>query len=172
VISLNEILELYQNNIKLTTYVAKKWLSGTPQILHDEILAEARTGLWKACKKFDPSRGCKFSTYATPTISNQIGMFMRKQKRHENVVSADIPVSEDENISLMDVNGYEHDFDTSIILREIISEIDSYPFTKLILKGLNQRQIASATGYSQSYISRLIRKERMILVEKYKVLAG
>lgn len=161
---MDEALELYQNNIKLTTYVSKKWLSSTPQIYYEEILAEARMGLWKACKTFDKSLGFAFTTYAIRVISNEIGCFMRKQKKYLNIVSLDSAIEGvEETVTLMSSLGCEHDFDSELNTKSIIAKLNNYPILKRLVAGEKQKDVAESVGLSQAQISRIYRKERELL---------
>ena len=169
---MDEILELYQSNIKLTTYTAKKWLNGTPDIIHEDILAEARIALWKACKTFDNSKGFAFSTYAVRVISNQIGCFMRQQKKYLNTASLDSTIEDTKDITLLSALGYEPDFLNEINYSFLLKKLDKYPCLKLLLFGKTQPQIAKLINRSQAQVSRRISKERKMLIEEIKFLAG
>ena len=55
--------KLIVSNLRLVVSVAKKYLYfGLPL---QDLIEEGNLGLMKAVDKFDPDRGCKFSTYAT-----------------------------------------------------------------------------------------------------------
>ena len=55
--------KLIVSNLRLVVSIAKKYLYfGLPM---QDLVEEGNVGLMKAVDKFDPERGCKFSTYAT-----------------------------------------------------------------------------------------------------------
>lgn len=63
----------FRENIKLANYVAAKFSVPYDAALDKEdLFQEAYLGLWKACLRFDESKGYEFSTYAVPIIKGTI----------------------------------------------------------------------------------------------------
>jgi len=62
--------ELIVSNLRLVVSIAKKYLYyGLPL---QDLIEEGNLGLMKAVERYDPTRGCKFSTYATWWIRQAI----------------------------------------------------------------------------------------------------
>lgn len=53
----------------------------TYQIEKDDILQIGRVGMLKAIQQFDPNRGCKFSSFASPTVFKEVMCYFRDHGR-------------------------------------------------------------------------------------------
>lgn len=70
---------MIQSNLRLVLMVAKKYQH--LNIDWDEIIQEGNAGLMHAVDKFDPEKGCRFSTYAVWWIKNYIELYIMNHSR-------------------------------------------------------------------------------------------
>jgi len=156
--------ELFEKNIKLAAYFAKKWFPSFPESLWEDVIAEAQFGLWKACVTFDSERGIVFSTYAGRVITNQLNILYRNFRRESSptTTSLDAPIAIDEDgrnaLTLADVIAAEADVIGMVEASLLLEKMP--PLLRRVVNGETQRSIARDLGLSQGYVSRLIRRER------------
>ena len=163
--------ELVLNNQGLIRYLVNQFKPKPSEF--EDMCQIAEIGMIKAAKTFKGSKNVKFATYAATCIKNEIRMFLRKEKKHLNVISLEEPVKnkfgEDEGLTLADTTALtETEFTENIMQNyefvKFMSIVLNFlkPRDRLIMlykiSGINQISIAKTLKTTQSYISRLERK--------------
>lgn len=166
-----EIKKLVEDNIGLVDFMLykhfKPFINLYPHLV-DDLKQEGSIGLMKAAEKFDETKG-SFTTIATFNIKNaMLRFYQRYVKRHYNnknitIISADVNVTDDEKITLLDSIISEHsekDYRVdSIMTRTEYSEIkDINLILNMTAQGYSQEEIAKVIGTNQVQVSRRIIK--------------
>ena len=71
--------KLFEGNVRLVISIAKRYMHQGMDF--EDIIQEGNIGLLVATKKFDPSAGCRFSTYATWWIRQSITRALSNKSR-------------------------------------------------------------------------------------------
>ena len=171
---------LIEHNIRLVIYIARKFENtGIPL---EDLASIGTIGLIKAAQTFDPGKNIKLATYASRCIENEILMCLRRSTRMKTEVSLDEPLNVDwdgNELLLSDILGTDGD----IVYKEIETDVERSliegavdqlpPRDRQIITmrfGLGgceentQKQVADSLGISQSYISRLEKRDRKSVV--------
>ena len=165
---------LIEHNLRLVVFIAKKYESTGYDI--EDLVSIGSIGLIKGINTYKISKNIRLATYASRCISNEILMFIRKNKKRKGEVSLEESLNfdaEGNELHLEDVLGTDDDivpktFENKLnkeFLNREISKLDSRDKEIMILRyGLNntkeytQKEVASMLGISQSYISRIEKK--------------
>lgn len=161
------------HNIRIVIYIASKFKYASYDM--KELISTGFIGLIKSVDTFNISEGIKFSTYSARCITNEILMFMRKEKKYVNDKSLNEPVRVDDDES--EINYLDCFIDNSVdiildyekkesyeIIRKIINELQG--IEKIIIlkhfgfyenRRMTQSEIAKEIGVSQSYVSRILK---------------
>ena len=163
--------KLIEHNLRLVVFLAKKYENTTYDI--EDLVSIGSIGLIKGINTYKIDKNIKLATYASRCISNEILMFLRKNKRKRSEVSLEEALnydSEGNELHLEDILGtdaelvpkeYEKKVDKELLNKEISSLSPRDKEIMTLRYGLNntmeytQKEVAEMLGISQSYISRI-----------------
>lgn len=165
---------LIEHNLRLVVFLAKKYENTTYDI--EDLVSIGSIGLIKGINTYKIDKNIKLATYASRCISNEILMFLRKNKKRRTEISLEDALNYDNEgneLHLEDIlgtevelvpNEYEKKLSKEILAKEIstLNERDRQIMT--LRYGLNntkeytQKEVAEMLGISQSYISRIEKK--------------
>lgn len=166
--------KLIEHNLRLVVFLAKKYENTGYDI--EDLVSIGSIGLIKGINTYKADKNIKLATYVSRCISNEILMFLRKNKKKKVEVSLEETLNYDaegNTLALEDVLGT----DEHIVLENVSKKQDAKYLAselnmlndreKLIMTlryGLNntkeytQKEVATMLGISQSYISRIEKK--------------
>lgn len=165
---------LIERNLRLVVYIARKFENTGIEL--EDLISIGTIGLIKAVETFRVDKNIKLATYASRCIENEILMYIRKIGNRRTEVSLEEPLHTDwdgNELHLADILGSDEDS----IYRELESDEDRRTIASAIqtlsprdrkiislrfgLGGhppLTQKEVADLLGISQSYISRIEKK--------------
>ena len=118
-------------------------------------------GLCKAAGTYDSKKGVKFSTYASFIMENEIRMEFRKvrMRKRLNVISLNESMCDEFHCEIIDnitdgLSAYDQLLPYNL---EDILTTTEYKIASLKYQGYNQQDIGIILGFSQSYISRILK---------------
>lgn len=175
---------LIEHNLRLVVFLAKKYENTIYDI--EDLVSIGSIGLIKGINTYKIDKNIKLATYASRCISNEILMFLRKNKRKRAEVSLEDALNYDaegNELHLEDIlgteidlvpNEYEKQVDKEVLSEEIEGLSDRDKEIMTLRYGLNntkeytQKEVAEMLGISQSYISRIekkvVRKLKQVMI--------
>ena len=106
---------LVERNMRLVVHVVKKY--STQWGDSDDLISIGAIGLIKAVTTYDSDKASRFATYAAKCVQNEVLMYLRSNKKINNV-SIDEPIGHDKegnSISLIDIlESEDRDIDETV----------------------------------------------------------
>ena len=166
--------KLIEHNLRLVVFIAKKYETTLDTL--EDLVSIGTIGLIKGINTYKIDKNIRLATYASRCISNEILMYLRKNKKRVGDISFEEALSfdgEGNELHLEDIIGTNEDVTykeyekmTDIdILKNRIDELNSRDKQIMVMryglyntKEYTQKEVASILGISQSYISRIEKK--------------
>ena len=166
--------KLIEHNLRLVVYLSKKYENTGYDI--EDLVSIGSIGLIKGISTYKIDKNIKLATYCSRCISNEILMFLRKNKNKRIEVSLEDALNYDSDgneLHLEDVLGSDenivedeilHNFDLDILKQELLKikgrdgKIIRMRYGINEQKEYTQKEVAEILGISQSYISRIEKK--------------
>ncbi len=162
---------LIERNLRLVAHIMKKYYATTAD--QEDLISIGTIGLIKGIETFDASKGARLATYAARCVENEILMYFRSQRKSSQDVSLSDYIEtggDGAALELMEVVAEEGDLLEQVAAREAVQNLRMAIATELTEqerqvvrlrygldggKALRQREVASITGISRSYVSRI-----------------
>ena len=175
--------KLIEHNLRLVAHIVKKFENSS--VDQDDLIGIGTIGLIKGIDSYSNEKNVKVGTYVSRCIENEILMFFRTTKKHNNNVSLDDTIGYDKDgnaISLIDVIEDNNDtLEEKVNLKENIDLLNKYldklnkREKEIIIKryGLNntkemtQKEIAKELKISRSYVSRIEKRALTKLLREF-----
>lgn len=177
--------KLIEHNLRLVVFLAKKYDNTGYEM--EDLISIGTIGLIKGISTYKLDKNIKLATYASRCISNEILMFLRKNKKRKKEISLEDSLNYDNDgneLHLEDVLGtdydivsdeYERQVEKNMLTKELNKLGDRDKQIMILRYGLNngesytQKEVADILGISQSYISRIEKKVIKNIKEFMKV---
>ncbi len=162
---------IIESNLRLVMSLVKihykSFYESLYYIEYDDLFEVGCIGLIKAVDNYNVSYKVKFATYASRCILNEILMFLRKNKKLENVSSLNNNIDDDFEFMdlLLDDISIEDNYIDKELKKEVIESLivlsDLEKRVVMLYFGLNspsysQAQISEILNISASYVSRIL----------------
>ena len=165
---------LIEHNLRLVVFLAKKYAS--PQYDLEDLVSIGTIGLIKGIITYKPNKNIRLATYASRCITNEILMYIRKNKNRKSEISFEDALNSDtegNSLKLEDIEGTSPEivheeicnkFDKETLKNELSmlskrdKEIMTMRYGLFNTKAYTQKEVATKLGISQSYISRIEKK--------------
>jgi RNA polymerase sporulation-specific sigma factor len=165
---------LIEHNLRLVVFLAKKYENTGYDF--EDLVSIGSIGLIKGISTYKIDKNIKLATYASRCITNEILMFLRKNKRKKNEISLEEALNYDaegNELHLEDIIGTDEDIvvkefqdsqDKELLQQEIDKlegrdkEIMTMRYGLYNTKEYTQKEVADKLNISQSYISRIEKK--------------
>lgn len=127
-----------------------------------DLWQEASLAFVRTYRKYDPTRGTTFSTYAIMVMTKHLLRYIQRyyQKKVASL-SLDIPIDEKERNTVLDTIGIEGDY-TGIDVREFVETLtpEEKEVLRLTVAGIIQTEIGRRIGANQVKVSRILNRVR------------
>ncbi len=162
--------KLIEHNLRLVAHIVKGF--NAPESMTDDLISIGTIGLIKGIDTYKNNKKTKITTYAARCIQNEILMYFRANKYHNNDVSLSDAIGTDKEGNEIDLMDFIEDKSIDII--EYLYQKDNVNSLKDYLKKLNkrekeiiikryglngeneqtQKELAKELNISRSYVSR------------------
>ena len=162
--------KLIEHNLRLVAHIVKKYETKESS---DDLISIGTIGLIKGIDSFKTNKNIKITTYVAKCIENEILMYFRSNKKHNNNVSLNDYIGYDKEgneINLIDILPLEeNNILDELNKKDNINSLSNYLNTlnareKEIIekryglkntKSKTQKEIAKELNISRSYVSRI-----------------
>ncbi|MFD1953767.1 sigma-70 family RNA polymerase sigma factor [Paenibacillus thailandensis] len=160
-----------EEHFHLVHFVLNKHKHLQSRFEYEDLFQVGCIGLLDAIRRFDPSLGLAFSTYAVPCILGKINNYRRDnrpfkgsqatKKLSPKVLSLDYVMLQDEGrpVTLKDTIPVEDDT-SQFDLQMFVESLDNREkqIVNLRLNGMNQQSVSRQIGVTQVQISRMLKR--------------
>ena len=148
-------MESFENNEKLVYKVYNKQFVRYGHIKED-LLQCGRMALWRACQRFDETKGYKFSTYAVRAITNEMLDFVYQELKHYQNTGCEY------NDNLVADSDYLIEI---MAIQDACSKCKHKERWYKIMQGYTMKEIAEQEHRTKQAISKCLVKDKKIIKE-------